>query len=98
MRSSTIYPHVKDRFPKRRNKSFSPFSKLPRRGSSMMLTARLAIFLCLPFVFAAFVSAQKLTVPQPTIWASKPDIAAFEKIENDRLAAGQQAIDALLAA
>src|SRR3989442_380270 len=30
---------------------------------------------------------------QPTIWASKPDVAGFEKIVNDRLAAAQTTID-----
>src|SRR5580700_12098240 len=64
----------------------------------MMFAVRLTIFLCLPLVLAAVLSAQKVTVSQPTIWASKPDIAAFEKIETDRLAAGQRAIDTLLAA
>ena len=64
----------------------------------MLLAARLAIFLCLPFLLAAVLSAQRITVSQPTIWASKPDIAAFDKIETDRLAAGQRAIDTLLAA
>jgi thimet oligopeptidase len=64
----------------------------------MLLAARLAIFLCLPFVFAAVLSAQRASVTQPTIWDSKPDVAAFEKIETDRLAAGQRAIDTLLAA
>ncbi len=29
---------------------------------------------------------------QPALWASKPDVTAFEKIVNDRLAAAQQAI------
>ena len=58
---------------------------------------RLVIFLCLPIFFAVVLSAQSVTVSQPTIWAAKPDIAAFEKIENDRLAAGKQAIDTLLA-
>jgi len=64
----------------------------------MMFAARLAISLCLPFALAAILSAQKVTLSQPTIWAAKPDIAAFEKIETDRLAAGQRSIDALLAA
>src|SRR5271155_927522 len=64
----------------------------------MLLAARLAILLCLPFLFAAVLYAQRTTVSQPTIWASKPDVDAFEKIENDRLAAGQRAIDSLLAA
>ena len=63
----------------------------------MMLAARLAVFLCLPLVLSAVLSAQKVTVSQSTIWAAKPDVAAFEKIENDRLAAGQRAIDTLLA-
>ncbi len=64
----------------------------------MLLAARLALFLCLPFLFAAVLSAQDIKVSQATIWASKPDVAAFEKIETDRLAAGQRAIDTLLAA
>jgi len=64
----------------------------------MMFAVRLTIFLCLPLVLAAVVSAQKITVSQPTIWAGKPDIAAFEKIETDRLAAGQRSIDRLLSA
>jgi thimet oligopeptidase len=34
---------------------------------------------------------------QPTVWAGKPDIAAFEKMENDRLSAAQSSIDQLLA-
>ncbi len=63
-----------------------------------MLLARMAIVLCLPLILAAVLSAQSIKVSQPTIWASKPDIAAFEKIETDRLAAGQRAIDTLLAA
>ena len=64
----------------------------------MLLAARLAILFCLPFLLAAVLSAQRVTVSQPTLWASKPDVAAFEKIETDRLAAGQRAIDTLLAA
>ncbi len=63
----------------------------------MLLAARLTIFLCLPFLLAAILSAQNVSVSQPTMWASKPDVASFEKIENDRLAAGQRAIETLLA-
>jgi len=63
----------------------------------MLLNARRALFLCLPVFLASALLAQKITVPQPTIWASKPDVAAFEKIENDRLAAVQRSIDTLLA-
>ena len=36
------------------------------------------------------------TPSQPTLWSSKPDVPAFEKIENDRLAAAQKAIDELV--
>src|SRR6266566_3451089 len=35
---------------------------------------------------------------QPTIWASKPDVVAFEKIVNDRLTAAQSDIDKITAA
>jgi len=62
----------------------------------MLLAARLVVF-CLPLLLVAVLSAQHITVSQPTLWASKPDVAAFEKIENDRLSAGQQAIDTLIA-
>lgn len=43
-------------------------------------------------------SAQTVSVSQPTIWAAKPDVAGFEKIENDRLTAAQASIDTLVAA
>jgi hypothetical protein len=63
----------------------------------MLFAARLGnLVLCVPFL-AAVLSAQGVTVSQPTIWASKPDVAAFEKIETDRLASAQRSIDALLA-
>ncbi len=42
-------------------------------------------------------AAQQVSISQPTIWASKPDVAGFEKIENDRLAAAQHSIDLLVA-
>src|SRR5579863_7872068 len=64
----------------------------------MLLIARRALFLSLPLILTGLLLAQKITVPQPTIWASKPDVAAFEKIENDRLAGVQHSIDTLLAA
>ncbi|HVI08354.1 MAG TPA: M3 family metallopeptidase [Candidatus Binatia bacterium] len=63
----------------------------------MLLAARLVILLCAPIVFSALLFAQSAAVSQPTLWASKPDVAAFEKIENDRLAAAQRSIDQLLA-
>jgi thimet oligopeptidase len=45
----------------------------------------------------ANVIAQDLLQSQPPLWASKPDAAAFERMENDRLAAAQRAIDAIVA-
>ena len=42
-------------------------------------------------------SAQEMPKSQPGIWAAKPDAAAFEKVEAERLAAAQKHIDRLLA-
>jgi thimet oligopeptidase len=39
------------------------------------------------------VAALSQAPAQPTVWASKPDVAGFEKIINDRLAAAQTSID-----
>ncbi len=41
--------------------------------------------------------AQDLIQSQPPLWSAKPDAGAFEKIENDRLAAAQRAIDKVIA-
>src|SRR5208282_6084958 len=41
-------------------------------------------------------AAQELPKNQPPIWSTKPDVAAFEKMENDRLAAAQRAIDQIV--
>ncbi len=62
-----------------------------------MTHSRFAIFFCIPFILVSMLPAQNASVSQPTIWASKPDVAGFEKIENDRLDAGKRAIDELLA-
>ena len=62
----------------------------------MMFALRLTV-LCLPLLLGAVLSAQNVTVSQPTVWSTKPDVAAFEKLETDRLAAGQGSIDTLLA-
>src|SRR5208283_2525395 len=55
------------------------------------------LIVLLPFLLTTFVRAQKVSISQPTIWVAKPDVAAFEKIENDRLSAAQTSIDTLLA-
>lgn len=49
-------------------------------------------------LLAAPVAAQEMPKDQPPLWSTEPDIAAFEKMENDRLAAAQRAIDQIVAA
>src|SRR5690242_4231389 len=63
-----------------------------------MSLARILTVLCLPFALVAVSSAQRISVAQPTLWANKPDVSAFEKAVNERLAAAQHAIDTLVAA
>jgi thimet oligopeptidase len=46
---------------------------------------------------AAIAGAQESPQAQPPIWSTKPDVAAFEKIENDRLEAAQRSIDRIAA-
>jgi len=41
--------------------------------------------------------AQTLPQNQPPLWSSRPDAGAFEKLENDRLAAAQRSIDQIVA-
>src|ERR1700691_3294088 len=36
---------------------------------------------------------QEMPKAQPPVWASKPDVAAFEQMENARIAAAQHVID-----
>ena len=54
-------------------------------------------FLCLCLPLLAVSSALAEPPSQPTVWASKPGVTEFEKMVNDRLAAGQASIDRLLA-
>lgn len=56
-----------------------------------------AHFLILPLLMIN-AAAQKVSISQPTVWATKPDVAGFEKIENEHLEAAQHSIDALVAA
>jgi hypothetical protein len=47
---------------------------------------------------AALVAAPGASVPLgPPLWASKPDIKAFDAIEDGRLAAARKSIDAIVA-
>ena len=45
---------------------------------------------CAMILLVTSVGAQTLPKNQPPLWSAKPDIAAFEKMENDRLAAAQR--------
>jgi thimet oligopeptidase len=49
-------------------------------------------------LFATTVAAQEMPKDQPPLWSAKPDVAAFDKMENDRLTAAQRAIDQIVAA
>src|SRR6185312_4335956 len=64
--------------------------------SSEVLMQRFGAFALL-FIFAAAIAAHSQDASQPTIWSTKPDVTAFEKIENDRLTAAQKAIDEVVA-
>ena len=49
----------------------------------------------LTLVYALNISALAQTASQPTIWASKPDVAAFQKIVDNRLADANSALTQL---
>ena len=52
----------------------------------------------LAVILSAYSSgAMKATDAPAPLWSTKPDVTAFEKIENDRLAAAQRSVDALVA-
>jgi thimet oligopeptidase len=55
------------------------------------------VWMCVTMLFVTSVGAQTFPKSQPSVWSAKPDISAFEKVENDRLAAAQQAIDQIVA-
>jgi thimet oligopeptidase len=54
------------------------------------------LLLALLFI-GALASAQEIPKYQPPVWSAKPDTAAFEKIEDARLAAAQQSINRIIA-
>jgi thimet oligopeptidase len=60
----------------------------------MFSIRRTVTCICLSSPFVINAAAQ--TISQPTVWSTKPDVAAFEKMEEDRLAAAQQSIDKLV--
>jgi thimet oligopeptidase len=48
-------------------------------------------------LLAVTLAAQEMPKDQPPIWSAKPDITAFEKMEDERLAVAQRAIDQIVA-
>ena len=48
-------------------------------------------------LLATLVAAQEPPQNQPTVWSAKPGIAAFETVENGRIAAAQKLIDQIVA-
>jgi thimet oligopeptidase len=44
------------------------------------------------------VGGQEVAAKQPPLWSTRPDVAAFEKMENDRLTAAQAAVDLVVSA
>ena len=66
------------------------------RGLAMPKVLRRARIVAI-LLLATTVVAQEMPKNQPAVWANKPDIAAFEKMENDRLAAAQASIDQIVA-
>ena len=62
-----------------------------------MFTARCCVFATSLLLLVATVAAQEMPKNQPPLWSAKPDIYAFERTENDRLATAQRFIDQLVA-
>jgi thimet oligopeptidase len=66
------------------------------RGGTVVKPSYLAQVVALALCASA-AAAQEIPKSQPSLWSTKPDVAAFEKTENDRLAAAQAAIDQIVA-
>jgi Zn-dependent oligopeptidase len=60
----------------------------------MHIANRFPAVLVLSFAASAFAAASPKS--QPPLWSAKPDVPAFEKVENDRLARAQRSVDALI--
>jgi thimet oligopeptidase len=63
-----------------------------------MRIVNLCVFGFITASSAAAAGSRDLVQAQPPIWSTKPDAAAFDKMENDRLEAAQGAIDKIAAA
>ena len=63
----------------------------------MLKRTVLAILALCTFFAPKAARAQQVPYSQPTVWASNPNIAEWEKMENARLGAAQNSIDQLIA-
>jgi thimet oligopeptidase len=64
-------------------------------GAAMSVIARSALVMIL-FAAAGVAAGQEMPKPGPPQWNTNPDVAAFEKMEADRLAAAQNSIDQIM--
>ena len=54
------------------------------------------VWLCVALFLVPAVHSQTMPNTQPSLWSGQPDVAAFEKTENEHLALAQGAIDQLV--
>lgn len=64
----------------------------------MLKTNAVSILTLSALLASGAVRAQQVPYNQPTVWASNPNIAEWERLENSRLDAAQKSIDQLVAA
>ncbi len=63
----------------------------------MSILCRSIALVILSSLTIAAALAQEAPKTQPPLWSARPDVAAFEKIENDRLTGAQKSVDTLVA-
>src|ERR1019366_73610 len=66
------------------------------RGHDLMIMKTLGPMIA-SLLLVVCVAAQEPPKSQPPIWSAKPDVAAFEAAENDRLASVQRAVEQVVA-
>src|SRR3981081_2525444 len=79
----------------RRQASYTLRSKINRDYGMRIINGY--VFGLIAASLTAFAGARGLAPDQPPIWSTKPDVNAFEKIENDRLETAQRSIDKIVA-
>ncbi len=62
-----------------------------------MSTLGSRVWMCATLLLVTTVGAQTFPKSQLSVWNAQPDISAFERVENERLAAAQQAINQIVA-